>query len=440
MPLPADPGLSLRVTGALDQLAGARARISSGQLEPGLAQARELLGRARELGWAPLEAEALFVIGSHRADLDLDLAGELETLHEAAIAALRGHHDHLAVRSWARLARGLVRVGSLTEAERWLGYAEALAGSLTLAYGEDLPLAADLLHARARLRFVQGDYPGAEQHARERVALLREFYGDDNPRVADGLNNLGVAVYMQYRKDEAVQAYRSALTILERVHGPEHPQVANMHNNIGVVSTDRHAYADALAHYSRAVEIRQRVYPPDHELVMQSRINRANVYLFADDSVAGLADALEVVLRQEHQLESRLALARQAQASALQLADLRVLMVPDLLRLARLFAGAGEHHNALIVFTRALSFVDDIPATRLPPGFEQPPEGDPWPPHLDGCRADLLMGIEDANRALGRERDAERAHAARSPIPVDQPSFLRRCIDEHARWVAARAQ
>jgi serine/threonine protein kinase/tetratricopeptide (TPR) repeat protein len=439
-PLPADPGLRLRVTRALDQLAAAHASVGSGQLADGLTQARAVLAVARDLGWAPLEAEALFEIGRHRADLDLNLDGELETLHDAAIAALRGGHDQLAVRSWSRLARGLVRAGDLDEAERWLGYAEALAGTLALAHGEDLPLSAELLHARAQLRFAEGDYAGAEQVARERLAQLREFYGDDNPRVADGLNNLGVAVYMQHRKDEAVDAYREALAILERVNGPEHPSVANMHNNIGVVSTDRQAYADALVHYRRAVQIRERVYPPDHELVLQSLVNLANLSLFSGDPVAGVAVGLTIAARVDAQIEAELALAREANQSAAELAGLRVRLVPDLLRLGRLFTGAGEHQNALIVFARALSLLDDTPAARLPTGFEPPPEGQAWPPHLDGCRADLLRGVEDTSRALGREREAEGALAARRMIGVPQPSYLRRCLDEYGVWSDARAQ
>ncbi|WP_244923922.1 serine/threonine-protein kinase [Enhygromyxa salina] len=423
MPLPADSSRRLRVISALDQLAAARASVGSGQLDDGLSRARAVLERGRELDWAPLEAEALFEIGRHRADVDLDLEGELETLHQAAIAALRGGHDQLAARSWSRLARGLVRAGELEQAERWLGYADELATALALAHGHDLALTADLLHARAQLRFAEGDFAGAEQHARERVTQLREFYGEDSPHVADGLNNLGVAVYMQYRKDEAVAAYREALAILERVHGPEHPSVATMHNNIGVVSTDRHAYADALVHYRRAVEIRERVYPPDHELVLQSLVNLANVHLFSGDPIAGVAVGLKIVQR------------RQASAAvAVATPERRVSLVPDLLRLGRLFALAGEPRNALIVLEQALSLLDEVPDARLPPGFVPPPKGQPWPSHLDGCRVDVLAGIEDASRALGRTLDADRALARRTAIPVPQRSHPRRCLDEHNRW------
>ncbi|KIG13079.1 serine/threonine protein kinase [Enhygromyxa salina] len=432
MPEPADRSRRLRVVRALDQLAAARASFGSGQLEDGLRRARAVLELARELDWAPLEAEALFEIGRHRADVELNLEAELETLHQAAIAALRGGHEQLAARSWSRLTRGLVRAGQLDQAHSWLGYADELAKALALAHGEDLALAADLLHARAQLHFAKQDFAGAEVHARERLARLREFYGEDSPHVADALNNLGVAVYMQYRKDEAVAAYRGALAILERVHGPEHPSVATMHNNIGVVSTDRHAYADALVHYWRAVEIRERVYPPDHALVLQSLVNLANVHLFSGDPVAGVAIGLEIVLRRDAALE-----LPQAPASAAVVAERRVRLVPDLLRLARLFAAAGEHRNALGVFTQALSLLDEVPGTSLPPGFEPPPAGQAWPPHLDGCRADVLLGIEDASRALGRAHDADQAHARRGGIPVQQPAYLRRCLDEHNRWAAA---
>ncbi|PRP95543.1 Serine/threonine-protein kinase PknA [Enhygromyxa salina] len=439
-PLPSAPHLRVQVTHQLDELARARAELGSGHLEQGLAAAREVLRVARELGWAPLEAEALFVIGSRQADLDHDLDAQLATLHQAASVALREDHQRLAVRSWSRLARALVRARELDQAERWLAYADALASSLALSHGPDPALAADLLHARAQLRFAEQDFAGAEALARERLDLLRGFYGDDNPRVADGLNNLGVAVYMQHRKDEAVDAYREALAILAAVHGPDHPSVATMHNNIGVVSTDRHAYPDALAHYRRAVEIRRRVYPPAHELVLQSEVNLANLYLFSGDPGPGVALALEVLTRVGERTDAKLARARDRDADEAELAAIRVELVPELLRLGRLLAGAGQHHNALSVFGRARALLEAVPDARLAAELEAPP-GDgapPRPPHLDGCRADVLMGIEDQSRALGRSHDAAAALATRSTISVQQPAWPRRCLDQYGRWAQSR--
>ena len=418
--LPNDPHLRLRVERQLDQLADARALLGAGHLADGLAAARVVLASGPSREWPALAAEALFVIGEREADVEGDPLAEQRSLHAAASAALRSGQHRRAALSWSRLARGLIRTGTIAEAERWLAHADGLAAGLIRDYGEDPPLTADLEHTRAQLRFAEGDFAGAEAHARRRLALLREFYGADNPRVADGLNNLGVTVYMQHRKDEAIEAYREALAIIEAVEGTEHPAVATMHNNIGVVSTDRTLYASALVHYERAVEIRRRVYARTHEHLQQSLINLANVHLFSGNAAVGLGPGLEAVLAAAASLDEQRDRSKQSEVV---IAERELALVPELLRLGRLFAGAGEHRNALASHARALALVDRIP--------DQP---------LDGCRADLLLGIETSARALGRDGQADWALTERSTIPVEQPAWPRRCIDEHGHWRATRAK
>jgi eukaryotic-like serine/threonine-protein kinase len=437
-PEPDDPHLRLRVERQLERLSDARTLLSSGHLEEGLGGARAVLASEPGHEWPALAAEAHLVIAGAVVDVEGDVDQERRSYHAAAGAALRGHHHRLAALSWARLGRSLVRTREFDEALRWLGLADGLAARLAREHGEDPPLAAELEHTRAQLRFHQGEYAEAELHARRRLALLREVYGPDHPRVADALNNLGVVVYMQYRKDEAVAAYREALTILERVEGPDHPAVAMMHNNIGVVSTDRELYTEAVDHYQRAVEIRRRVYPRTHELVLQSLVNLANVYLFSADYGPGIEPALEVVAATRLELDAQRRRLSAIGADASEFARLEVQLVPDLLRLARLLAGAGRHEQALDNFTEASALLDAVPDARLPPGFEAPEPEQPWPPHLDGCRADLLLGIEASARALGRENEADRALAERSMIPVEQPAWPRRCLDELGRWTETR--
>ena len=101
---------------------------------------------------------------------------------------------------------------------------------------------------------------------------------------------------------------------------------------------------------------------------------------------------------------------------------------------ASLLAGAERWREALPVLEDALARLDAVPGGgRLPPDFV-PTKGEPLPPTLDGCRADVLTGIEDARRALGRA-GADEALAARERIPVDQPGYMRRCTDQFAGWI-----
>ncbi len=435
-PLPSEPQLRLRVEHQLDRLADGRALLRSGHLEDGLAVAREVLDSDAGREWPALAAEANFLIAAV-ADVEGDPASERRSLHAAAREALRGGHRRIAALSWSWLARIVVRSHEFGEAGRWLAYAEQLSETLSAEYGEDPPLAADLEFTRVQLDFHQGDFAGAEAHARQRLELLREHYGPDNPRVADGLNSLGSAFYMQGRKDEAVAAYSEALTILERVQGPAHPWVASTHNNIGVVLTDRERYAAALVHYRRAIEIRERVFPPGHELLEQSLVNLATVHLLFGDHGSGIAPALETLLATGRRLDEQVERQTASGADPDELEPLAIQLVPHYLRVGRLFAGAGQHRNALASFAHALALLELSPETRLPPDFEPPSPGEPWPVHLDGCRVDLLLGVERSARALGRELDAERALAERSAIPVEAAAWPRRCLEELGRWIVA---
>jgi serine/threonine protein kinase/tetratricopeptide (TPR) repeat protein len=438
MPMPGDPLEQRRVERQLDLLADAKAELAAGHLEEGLSAARGVLDRAREIGWAPLEAEALLVIGDRVHDLERDPAKERATLHEAARAAVRGEHWFLAVQAWSRLARGMARRRELDESKRWLDHATGLARELASTAGESPRLEAELAGTRSQWHFHSGRYAEAEVDARERKDRLVEWYGAESPQVADALNSIGVAVYMQYRKDEAVELYREALAIIERISGPEHPSVAAMHNNIGVVLTDKGRWTEARTHYQRAVAIRRNVYPPGHELLMQSQINLANLYLMCDSPFGGLAVARELVAALVGVTGEGIDEAQRAGASETELAALRVEMVPWLLLLGRTLERSGAHRPALTVLVHALDLVDRAPDTRLPPGTEVAP-GKPLPAHLEGCRRDIAVELRDAAEALQSPALAEQAAAIVAGSPIG-PDHLQRCAYELESWTRARSE
>ncbi len=420
MPMPSDSHERLRVERQLDLLADARAELVAGQLEEGLAAAGEVLDRAREIAWPPLEAEALLVIGERVHDLERDPTKERETLHEAARQALRGEHWFLAVQAWARLSRSLSRQRQLDEAKRWLDAASALADDLATSSGESPRLRAELANARSQWHFHAGRFAEAEAEARVRKDWLEQIHGPQSPQVADALNSIGVAVYMQFRKDEAVELYRAALAIIERVSGPEHPAVATMHNNIGVVLTDKGRWAEARVHYQRALAIRRSVYPPGHELLMQSQINLANLYILCDSPLGGLAIARELVASLTKVIGESEDQAQRADVSEDELAALRVELAPYLLLLGRTLERSGAHASAESVLVEALALVDAAPR----------------PASLEGCRFDIATELlrtaeardPDHSGALVRQTAAI---VAASPMA---PSYMQRCADELAAW------
>src|SRR5690606_17027226 len=116
-PRPSDAHLRLRVDRQLDRLADARAQLSSGHLQEGLALAREVLASEPSRDWPALAAEAQFVIGSIVTDVEGDPIVERRSLHAAASMALRAGHRRLAAFSWSRLARAQLRTREFAEAE-----------------------------------------------------------------------------------------------------------------------------------------------------------------------------------------------------------------------------------------------------------------------------------------------------------------------------------
>jgi serine/threonine protein kinase/tetratricopeptide (TPR) repeat protein len=439
MPMPGDPQDRLRVGEQLDLLADAKAELIAGHLEEGLSAAQAVLERAREIGWAPLEAEALFVIGDRIGDLELDPAKEREALHGAARAAMRGEHWFLAVEAWARLARALALRKQPDEAKRWLDHATALAGELASTSGESPRLQAELSDARYQWHYGSERYAEAEVDARLRKDQVAQWYGDDSPQVADALNWIGRAVYMQYRKDEAVELYREAVAIIERVSGPEHPSVATMHSNIGVVSTDKSHWAEAHVHYQRALAIRRSVYPAGHELLLVSQVNLVNLYVMCDSPLAGLAVAREIVAVYAQLYGETEDKARQAGASETELAVIRVEIVPYLLLLGRTLERSGAHGPALTVLVHAMDLIDRAPDSRLPPGTKLTPEHPPTTPHLEGCRLDIATELQRSAEALHSTELAEQAAAIVAASP-SFPSFMQRCFYELEGWHLYRSQ
>jgi serine/threonine protein kinase/tetratricopeptide (TPR) repeat protein len=433
MPMPGDPQERLRIGHELDRLGAAKAEFAAGRLVEGLALARDVLARARVLDWAPLEAEALLVIGDHVRDVERDATSEQTHLHAAARAGVRGKHWTLVLQAWAHLVRSLAQQGEGEAAARWLDQAQALADSLG-PLGESPRLRAELLGARYHWHRWADRWAEAEADGRVRKDLLAQWYGSESPQVADALNAIGVTVYMQYRKDEAVELYRESLGIIERISGPDHPSVAAMHNNIGVVLTDKGRWFEARDEYLRSLGIRRKVFPRGHELLVQAQRNLANLFLLAGMPHGGIGPAREFMAVTAELTHERVAAAELAGRDADELATLRVELVPSLLLLGRMLAGNGEHHLALGVLLEASARVEQA-GGRLPPGTSI----DTDTPNLEGCRYDIAVELARAARARGNASVASEAEARVAASP-SKPNHMQRCAYEVEDWQRSRSR
>jgi tetratricopeptide (TPR) repeat protein len=257
---PKDPAKRARVDELRKRLAVVKALGEAGKYGDALTIARPLVEEARALGYAPIQAEALFRLGRALRNVGKYQESE-EALFEAAAEAMAGRDETVAAPAW----RSLIEVVGIDQARaadghRWALFAEAATGS---AESEE----------RARFHTARGGLLSVEQRPEEalveyrRALAIEEKLAPESPTLAGTLGMIGAAFADEGRPDEALKEERRALAILERTLGPEHPDVAKTLNNIAVALETQGLYDDALAQYRRALEIDERTLGPEHHVV-----------------------------------------------------------------------------------------------------------------------------------------------------------------------------
>jgi eukaryotic-like serine/threonine-protein kinase len=143
------------------------------------------------------------------------------------------------------------------------------------------PRHADVGHMTINLgaiAFTQGRFPESEQHYRAAVEIFEGWYGKDNPETASALTSLGQAVNRMDRHGEAVELLDRALAIQTRVYGPVHRRTAYVQNELGLVAMRMRDLSKAEAAFEQAIA----GYRTDEATRFQlgvSMVNLATVYL-----------------------------------------------------------------------------------------------------------------------------------------------------------------
>jgi tetratricopeptide (TPR) repeat protein/predicted Ser/Thr protein kinase len=302
IPLPEDPAQREPVEQALRALAEVDALRYAGRYRAGLEQAVALAERAGALGYAPLRAEALEVLGDFQ-ERNGDFAAAAASLREAVLAAERGRD----VRRAAHALAELTWVVGHQQSEREEGLqAAAHAEALLEGVGGDLEISALLASNRGAVLLDQGEPARAEQELRRALETRLALYGETHPQVAVALVNLAATLSRQNRPAEALPLIEraaavyaatvgehhplSAQTLLNladaerelgrfaegRAHaelarqrvqtalGEEHPLVASAENVLGLVALGEDRFAEACDHLARALLLVERARGPDH--------------------------------------------------------------------------------------------------------------------------------------------------------------------------------
>ncbi len=302
VPMPDDPMKRAALDDARGELSTITALLLTGQWLDARTRAERIQGRVRQLGWAPLIAEA----GLQRALAERH-AGSFPAaeaaLNEAVQAAARAHLDDVSASAWSELAWviGYEEERSV-EGLALAGAAEAMAlraGASPLAIAEvahvralmlsnkgDQPAAlreaerafaliekqpdageleaVDVLNTIAMIRSAQGDYPRAEQAHRQVLERRRAALGNGHPKVADSLDNLGVVRFHQGAYGEARRDYEQALGMRVAALGAGHRDVGTSHNNLGGLLMETGDEKGAAKHLEAALEIYEATLGADH--------------------------------------------------------------------------------------------------------------------------------------------------------------------------------
>lgn len=301
VPPPGDPALRAKIDALRGRIGEGRAQIAAGKLNEAIPIAASVAEEAKKIGYTPLEAEAMALLG--KAERERDLERSEGALREASLLAAKAKDDRLLAEVLIEL---MYVIGVRRERRSEALGTETAALSAVERAGGDPVIRADLLATVANIHRLDADAaralpkiqeaitlyeralgPGApelaaaletlgnvyndmDRHEESRAPMLRALdvrrraFGGDHPLVAQSLINLATSVYGRGKIDEAIGLNREALGILERALGKDHLRVGVVLGNLAVMLADKARYDEALDLNRRSLAIREAKLGGDH--------------------------------------------------------------------------------------------------------------------------------------------------------------------------------
>jgi tetratricopeptide (TPR) repeat protein len=315
VPPPSDPRVRQRVAKLRARLDEAQALERAGRRIAGLERASGAREEARDIGYAPLEAEAALLVALLQKHVT-DAATAEASLREAVQLAAKAHDDVREAAAWTELvdlvghvtsrpADGLALRSAAEAAVLRAGDTPALRAKLLMSTSEVLQQAgrsvealddvehavalweqtagpdavetARALAAKARVLGAFERWADVEQTARRAVAIYERQLGPEHPEVGRSLETIGFALTALGRNAEAETIYERALAIAERSSGPMAPETRKIYLSRGILSMKDGRWPDALAHLERALAIGDEYVGPASSFSAAALINLTEV-------------------------------------------------------------------------------------------------------------------------------------------------------------------
>jgi eukaryotic-like serine/threonine-protein kinase len=246
-PVPRDPEARAKIQSLQDELARIDGLGEEGQLQEALHAAEAAASAAKELGYAPLEAEARSRLAHYHRELRT--SEQQGRAVEAALRSEAARMDRLAILNWILLIRVATDQSKMDEARLYNRLAEAGIDRI----GGDEELSAKRLADYGWLLRAAGKMEEALQAVSPAV-LWREAHPSDAYALAQALLIRSVTYIGLGRLTESLEDIRRGEAVVERAFGPNAPQRASFVVDLGQSLV-------RLGRYDEAIEVLERALP-----------------------------------------------------------------------------------------------------------------------------------------------------------------------------------
>jgi len=258
-PVPDDPRARQAVVALRLRMAEVFALSATGRMQDSVALAETLLGEARALGFGPVIAQMLLVVGGSRTQLG-DYAGALPALEEGLLLARTHGLEQLeADLSSPFVFLHTTYTGRLELAEWQCRVHEVLVERL----GDKPRARARVLLDRARLERQRDRTKEAIALYEEAIALYEQD-GSDAPSLVIAYDNLAAAYVVEERYADADAVLERAQLVAANVLGFDHPHRGNLMVQASRIASARGDHAGAVTKLQAALALYEGAYGGQH--------------------------------------------------------------------------------------------------------------------------------------------------------------------------------
>jgi tetratricopeptide (TPR) repeat protein/tRNA A-37 threonylcarbamoyl transferase component Bud32 len=229
----------------------AREAYDTGDPDRALAHGESLLAEARQLGYPPLVAELLLMLGRFNDSSGLQ-PRQNERLHEAINLAVRAQRDDIAAEACVLLGGNAVLFNHMDEAQTWLGLGEAMADRVGAGQAR---LRAWIVNDRANIMATGGHYEEALRLHDQALAMKSKLFPPEHPDILRSMVSQAETLHRAGRNQEAVAISSRAVRYFKEVYGAHSPFAAHGLSNRGEYLLELGSNEQALASFQESLAI-----------------------------------------------------------------------------------------------------------------------------------------------------------------------------------------